>query len=148
VDSENAGLVTYCCPRCQTELDARQPGWNGWLRCPVCGMPSLPPELEPEPPSFRRDATVNAPNPDGDVTVASDEAERSKAVDQTPFLRQSAHTSPLRLVLITGLTLSLFLLLIAYVDQNRQTTAIFGFLSIAFFLALLCTPRKSGTRTD
>jgi hypothetical protein len=52
----------------------------------------------------------------------------------------SSPVSGLRLIFMTGFILSLFLLLIAFMDQNQQTTAIFAFLSLAFLLLLLRTP--------
>ncbi len=51
------------------------------------------------------------------------------------------HTSPARLVFMTGLVFSLLLTLIAFLDHKPTRMAIFGFLSFAFFLMLLRTPR-------
>ncbi len=44
---------------------------------------------------------------------------------------------------LTGLVISLFLLLIAYLDENTQISSIAGSLSIIFFLLLI---RASGPR--
>jgi hypothetical protein len=54
------------------------------------------------------------------------------------------------MIFLTGLILSLFLLLVFYMDQNKQTTAIFGFLSLIFFFLLLRTTpvRRRSVRED
>jgi hypothetical protein len=46
------------------------------------------------------------------------------------------------------LILSLFLLLVFYMEQNKQATAIFGFLSIAFFFLLLRIPTSVRRRAE
>jgi hypothetical protein len=137
VDSETRYFITYPCPKCKTELEVEHGGWQGWLRCPVCGVASLPPEFLLGHPLTRRH--VVDPDESGAATTA-DEAE--SAVTDPARLTRPAPTSALRLIFLTGLTLSLFLLLIAFIDQKKQTTAIFGFLSITFFLLLLRTPRN------
>src|SRR5207248_5500792 len=116
-------------------------GWQGWLRCPVCGVPSLPPEFLPGHALTRR--RVEDPIETSDVIVSDAVSEGSPASDRAPLAGSSSPISALRLIFLTGLILSLFLLLIAYADQNKHTTAIFGFLSIAFFLLLLRTPARS-----
>jgi hypothetical protein len=42
-------IVAYPCPHCHAPLVARSEQTYGWLRCPRCGRPGLPPEPEPEP---------------------------------------------------------------------------------------------------
>ena len=37
-------IDTYSCPRCHAELETRFNEWQGWQRCPACGMLTLPPE--------------------------------------------------------------------------------------------------------
>jgi hypothetical protein len=53
-----------------------------------------------------------------------------------------AHTSGARLVFVTGFVLCLFLSLIFFLDFQPGRLAIFGALTIGFFLLLLRTPRK------
>ena len=48
----------------------------------------------------------------------------------------------LRLVFVTGLVISLFLLLIAYLDENTTITSVAGSLSLVFFLLLLRIPAR------
>ena len=48
----------------------------------------------------------------------------------------------LRMVFLTGLVMSLFILLIAYLDDNQRATTIFGALAIIFFLLLLRLPGR------
>jgi hypothetical protein len=61
---------------------------------------------------------------------------------QEPLTGRLAHTSAARLIFTTGFVLCLLLTLIAFLDFSPGRLAIFGFLTIAFFLLLLRTPRK------
>jgi hypothetical protein len=54
----------------------------------------------------------------------------------------STLVSVLRMIFLTGLVMSLFLLLIAYLDQNQRATGIFGSLAFIFFLLLLRMPGR------
>jgi len=145
VDSEITYYVTYACPQCKTELEAKHGGWQGWLRCPICGAPSLPPEILLGHPQTRRQV---GDSPETAAPEAIDQPKLGSALERVWVPASSSPTSPLRLIFLTGLTLSLFLLLVAYIDQKKQTTAIFGFLSIVFFLLLLRTPRSRAAPED
>jgi hypothetical protein len=137
--SEITYFVTYPCPGCGTELEARHGGWQGWLRCPVCGVPALPPEFLFGHPQTRR--RVEGPHEDDDILVIDAATATPRVLAPTP-LSGSSPVSALRLIFLTGLILSLFLLLVFYMEQNKQTTAIFGFLSLIFFFLLLRTPSR------
>jgi hypothetical protein len=50
-------------------------------------------------------------------------------------------SSASRLIVSTGLIVSLFLLLVGYLDRSSQSSAIFGFLTVIFFLVLLRLPK-------
>ena len=143
--SEITYFVSYPCPGCKTELEARHGGWQGWLRCPVCGVPALPPEFLLGHPQTRR--RVEGSPEDPGVLVLDPAAETSSVLDPGP-VTVSSPLSALRLFFLTGLILSLFLLLVFYTEQNKQATAIFGFLSIAFLFLLLriptSVPRRAG----
>jgi hypothetical protein len=137
----SSDVVVYSCPYCRAELAASFDEWDGWLRCPVCARPSNP----PAPAGFRMASERLVLS--SDLGVAQSGA---KAADTTAFLNGSrpafverfAHTSPARLVFVTGLVFSLFLALIAFLDQKPTRLSIFGFLSIVFFFLLLRTPGK------
>ena len=58
----------------------------------------------------------------------------------------SSLVTTLRLIFLAGLVMSLFLLLIGYLDQNQRATAIFGSLAIIFFLLLLRMPTRRRNR--
>jgi hypothetical protein len=60
----------------------------------------------------------------------------------SPGPRRSAPSSATRLIVSTGLIVSLFLLLVAYLDRSSQSSAIFGFLTVLFFLLLLRLPKN------
>ena len=59
----------------------------------------------------------------------------------TTALARRAPSSASKLIVLTGLVVSVFLLLVAYVDRSSQSSAVFGFLTILFFLLLLRLPR-------
>ena len=131
---------TYSCPHCQVELDAPVGSWNGWVRCPSCARMFLPPEQESLPPGMTTSAAFNpidgAGRSDGST---SGEAEVDAA---NLFTGRLAHTSGARLVFTTGFVLCLFLSLIFFLVFEPGKLAIFGALTIGFFLLLLRTPRK------
>jgi hypothetical protein len=78
-------------------------------------------------------SSITAASPDGPIIVEN---------QRLPSTLGTFHTSPARLIFTTGLVISLILALLAFLDLRPRTTAIFGFLAIAFFLMLLRTPRK------
>ena len=55
---------------------------------------------------------------------------------------RSSPSSASRVIVSTGLMVSIFLLLVAYLDRSSQSSAIFGFLTVIFFLLLLRLPRR------
>jgi len=123
------------------QLETRSDGWEGWLRCPVCERVSLP----PEPVGFRdawQQPVLSSKDNTTPVTAGlPDEPMILDGPRQAITLRAS-HTSPARLIFTTGFVLSLVLTLLFFLDLKPTRMAIFGFLSIAFFLMLLRTPRK------
>ncbi len=48
----------------------------------------------------------------------------------------------LRLVFLTGLAMSLFILLIAFLDDNQLVTAVCGAIALIFFVLLLRLPDR------
>jgi hypothetical protein len=142
VSEEILYIDTYSCPRCRADLETRINEWQGWQRCPTCGMLSLP----PEPPRWRDpQLPVGRPKGSGDVLVISDSPDRFADPDQVaPTLIRPTHISPTRLVFRNGLFVSLGLMLIFFLDQNTTNTAIFGFLAVVFFILLLrLSPSRS-----
>jgi hypothetical protein len=137
----SSDIVSYSCPHCRAELEPRFGDWEGWLRCPVCTRPSLPPE-----PVGSRLASDRLAVSNHDIVAQASALEPGHLMsrDGTPsaFAGRFAHSSPARLVFMTGFVFSLLLTLIAFLDQKPIRLAIFGFLSIAFFFLLLRTPRK------
>jgi hypothetical protein len=125
-------------------LETRSDGWDGWLRCPVCLRVSLPPETAGLLENRQRFAVS-----DNDHVTASapGSPEGPMFIDDQRLVHplSSSHTSAARLIFTTGLVLSLVLALLFFLDMRPRTTAIFGFLAIAFFLMLLRTPRKRVT---
>ena len=60
-----------------------------------------------------------------------------RAPSSTPRRRRSTASGAPRVVASTGLFVSAFLLLIAYLDRSQSRLAIFGGLTVIFLLALL-----------
>ena len=128
MDADIAYFVTYPCPQCRLELEAEHGGWQGWLRCPACGTPSLPPEiLLGHPATMRRVRGI-----DERRRGPRDRRRRPGRIAERPdpsaLLGEppSPMVSALRLVFLTGLVMSLFILLIAILDDNQLATSIFG----------------------
>lgn len=147
MDADIAYFVTYPCPQCHLELEAEHGGWRGWLRCPACGTPSLPPEiLLGHPTTMRRVRGLLA---DGAALKMPAETPDEVRIPDAPIVI-STPPSPLvgalRLVFLTGLVMSLFILLIAYLEDNQNAAGIFGGLAIVFFLLLLRLPGRNRRR--
>ncbi len=117
----------YECPSCQALLRAGPDNWNGWLRCPRCDTPTLPPE----------------PRDDRPIDSHGDDPTRAPVLTPEEWARQArrAAWNPLRLVLVTGLGFSLFMSLISFLDQNMSTGVVFRVLTV-IFLVLLFRPRR------
>jgi hypothetical protein len=143
VSSEITYFVSYACPSCRTHLEARHTGWDGWLRCPVCKWPSLPPEVMLDRREARRRAAL-LQNNDDDVLVISELPESALEPSSRPSadVGRSAHSSPARLILIIGFAFSLFLVLSAYLDDRWGNLVIFAILAIGFFFLLVRAPRN------
>jgi hypothetical protein len=131
---------TYSCPHCWVDLEAPAGSWDGWVRCPSCTRVFLPPAPEKLPCGVRVSAAsspVDGAQPDGGSPGSTAIAEPAGLLSN-----RLAHTSGARLVFVTGFVLCLFLSLIFFLDFQPGRLAIFGALTIGFFLLLLRTPRK------
>jgi hypothetical protein len=142
MSSEISYFVSYACPNCRTRLEAPSTGWDGWLRCPVCKWPSLPPEIMVDHLETRRRTT--RPNVKDAILVIPASLEGALELDSlaTDSAGRSSHTTPARLIFTTGFALSLFLVLVAYLDEKMGRMTIFGILSIGFFFLLVRSPRN------
>jgi hypothetical protein len=141
VSSQVIYFVPYSCPRCKAELEVQYGGWEGWRRCPACGHPSLPPEVLFGHPTTRRRVQGGEEileTPDSVAPEESNGPEKPPIIESSP----SAGLGPLRLTFIAGLVISLFLLLVFYLDQKQELIGIFGTLAIIFFLLVLRNPSR------
>jgi hypothetical protein len=143
VSSEMVFIESYSCPHCRAELETGFGDWQGWQRCPTCGLASLPPATAGLHSARRPGAGSKT---DDDILVISESP--AKLADAEPaapdFSGRPSHIGPGRLVFRTGLFVSLGLMLIFYLDRKTMNAAIFGCLSVVFFLLLL---RTSGSRS-
>jgi hypothetical protein len=143
VSSEMIIIGMYSCPHCRAELETGSSDWQGWQRCPSCGLPSLP----PEPATPRADQpSATWPTLNDDVMVISDSPEGLTAASSVgPVVdSRSSHISPARLVFRTGLLVSLGLAFIFFLDHRTTNMVIFLALAFGFFLLLI---RNSGRRS-
>ena len=148
MDADIAYFVTYPCPQCRLELEAEHDGWAGWMRCPACGTPSLPPEILLGHPATMRRVRGLSRDDDAVLVIGADATDGPTNPDTSALLGAppSALVSALRLVFLTGLAMSLFILLIAYLDDNQTATTIFGSLAVVFCLLHLRLPARGKKR--
>lgn len=141
VDSAGA---SYRCPHCHTLLTLRQGRWQGWVRCPECDKPGLPPERAVLRKALDWNLEEPTPidlHPVESIGKGSDTAAQPFLAPAPPQYRP-APSSASRLIVSTGLIVSVCLLLVAFLDRSSQSSAIFGFLTVIFSLLLLRLPRK------
>jgi hypothetical protein len=140
VSWEMVAVDTYLCPFCRAELHVRPYERQGWLRCPACSRPSLPPERA----VFRQSKRPGAPSaPALDGAAGASEVEQTeRGLADEPASAASTTFSPARLVFITGLALSLVMALFAFLDDRTANLAIFGALALGFLVLLLRASRR------
>jgi hypothetical protein len=148
VDSDIAYFVTYPCPQCRLELETQHGGWQGWLRCPGCGAPSLPPEILLGHPATMRRVRELAGDDDSILVIGADAPDGPNTPDTSALIGEppSALVSSLRLLFLTGMVISLFILLISFLDDNQIVTGFSSVLALTFFLLLLRLPDRRRRR--
>jgi len=136
--------ASYVCPHCQALLEVPDKPWRGWVLCPDCGLPCLPPERLILPQSRRRSVARQPQVPQdlvpGQTGALTEPAPMVKL--SVPRAIQSNSSSASRLIVSTGLFVSAFLLLVAYFDRSSHSLAIFGTFTVVFFILLLRIPRR------
>ncbi len=140
-------IDVYQCPHCQADLVLGSTGWSGWARCPVCKLPSLPPEPETtrDFPGRRNGArALERPFPIEDSVDAS--AWNTASVGASAEKRLS-RSNPARLIFRTGLVASIALAFVAFLDHRTTQALIFGGLAIVFLLLLSGAGSRLAGRT-
>ena len=139
MSSDMIFIDTYSCPQCRAELESGLVGWQGWQQCPTCGLPSLPPHQVSKP-DRRRDGA--GPSASNDVLVISDSPENIVVADPTGTADggRPSYVSGARLILRTGLVVSIGLAFIFFLDRRTTNTLIFAFLAFVFFVLLARAP--------
>ena len=126
-------IVEYQCPTCGAALEARSSETYGWLRCPSCGRASLPPEHMQVPRPRHREPLGN------DVLVIG--PNRSGASGGRSGFRPG---SVRRIVASTALFLSLFLALLAWLEQERVVVRLFGLIALGCLVCAVLPSRRPG----
>lgn len=142
MDPDFVFIVNYACPRCHAALEARLSGAPSWLRCPSCGRASLPPEHNRmAPPPMVDDQTLVIGNfTTGAATASMPLPVRPRST--TPFpARQGTPTPTARVLLGSGLFLTVLLFLLSLLDSNGGRAGVFGFLAV---VCLILLARKPG----
>ncbi|MGO9599500.1 MAG: hypothetical protein ACLP7Q_16045 [Isosphaeraceae bacterium] len=156
--TESSWQLAYPCPHCQIMLEPPEDLWQGWVRCPRCGQPGLPPKgLQHALVSKHTIGSVDraASGTEGRSPVAIASApviapgagSRPEEPSWTPRpagdgLRSRSSSSAWLLIAGTGLVVSAFLLLVAWLDRSLYSSVVFGSLTAIFLVALLSLPRK------
>jgi len=135
--------ASYVCPHCQALLEVPDKPWRGWVICPDCGLPCLPPERLTLPQSRRRSVARQPEVPQGLAPEQTGSLKEPAPMVKlsVPRGRLSNSSSASRLIVSTGLFVSALLLLVAYLDRRSHSLAIFGTLTVIFFILLLRIPR-------
>jgi len=83
-------------------------------------------------------------NVDDDILVIPGSPEGALEPDSRPSasVGRSSYTSPARLIFTTGFAFSLFLVLVAFLEERMGNVAIFAILASGFFLMLTRAPRN------
>jgi hypothetical protein len=137
-------IEVYPCPRCRAELEARFHEWQGWQRCPKCGLPSLPPEPTRPIDLERQSADLTEGS---DILFISDTSEHPDQVETLtdPPVSRASHVSAARLIFRTGLLVSAGLAFVFFLDRLTTHTLIFAALAVVFFILLIRKPVKRST---
>src|SRR5208337_1986402 len=136
--------VSYSCPHCQVLLEVPDKPWRGWVLCPDCGLPCLPPERLTLPHSRKRSVARQPQVPQDLVPEQTGSLKEPAPMVKlsVPRARQSTSSSATRLIVSTGLLVSAILLRVAYLDRSSHSLAIFGTLTVIFLILLLRMPRR------
>jgi hypothetical protein len=139
VPTEIEFIDTYACPHCRAELETGFDRWQGWLRCPACGLASLPPEPAKFPGIERALARATVAD---DILVISDSPDRSPVTERYRPSAAGAGSgiAPARLVIRTGFIVSLVLAFLAFLNHQTTNMTILAFLTVVFFVLLLRKP--------
>jgi len=144
METENSAGSSYHCPHCRALLVLGHERWQGWVLCPECDRPGLPPERAvPRTASRKRMEKASPITPELSPYLSkAGGATATPFAPSVPLGSRSSPSSASRVIVSTGLIVSIFLLLVAYLDRSSQSSAIFGFLTVLFFLLLLRLPKR------
>ncbi len=135
---------SYVCPHCQALLEIPDKPWRGWVLCPDCRSPGLPPEQLSSRRSSRRSAAIEPRTPQ-DQAPEDSRSSQERALKAKALMARTGQSnawSSSRLIVSTGLFVSAFLLLVAYLDHSSHNLVIFGGLTAIFFVLLLRSSRQ------
>ena len=82
------GQLAYPCPHCQIMLEPPEEPWQGWVRCPRCGRPGLPPE------GLRHALLRKRKTTSGDRLEPQTDGQSQSALASAPANAQGTGSSP------------------------------------------------------
>jgi hypothetical protein len=133
VATEITYIVEYPCPHCGALLEARSSQIYGWLRCPRCGRAGLPPEHMRVPRNPARE-----PLGDDVLIIGPEPADKRKSAARGPG-------GVRRMTSASALFLSLLIVLLALLEQDRITAGLFTLVALVCLVVSLVP--VSGTKT-
>jgi hypothetical protein len=153
--SDRTGRIPYSCPHCRVELEVRTGDrWSGWRRCPACDRPHLPPSpAEQAPPPWeatgpRREGPLRDGEAEDVLIIGPSDDDRPTSLwsprQFEPFGRahRSRRSLWYRRTLTIGLGVSLFAVLVAFLEQGEISVGAFALLSLVFLLLLMRPARR------
>lgn len=133
-------VVRYDCPHCRAKLEWIVGRWGGWVSCPACASPGLPPAprlVVPTPRMVAREGVRAGAGLRAEQWIAAGDVPDPAWPSWSrglvlPKPRTQQEPKARRAALAVGLAISLFLLLVAYLDQNTSLSG------LALLVALVC----------
>jgi hypothetical protein len=134
MEAELIYVVAYACPHCNAALEVRQGDWPGWLRCPICTRPSLPPEPSASTAGHR--VEVVADEPQGPLFPSLENGEKELEFRLEQVAKAKKFSTP-RLIFSTGFVLSLMLVFAYSYEGDAVRMSIFGVLAVVSLLVVV-----------
>ncbi|MDR3620049.1 MAG: hypothetical protein P4L85_11920 [Paludisphaera borealis] len=132
--------ASYDCPHCREPLEARAGPWRGWLLCPRCGRPGMPPEPSKDRVSRWSRKTIGHGWLDGESNPRP--APVQGVFVTRPVANGSSRSSIAHVAAAIGLLVVGPLAWIVYQNQFSAGTVMHGLLALALCCLLAMVGRR------